>query len=141
VRFWDSSALLPLLVWEPSTAAVQALVTPDVAMMAGWHSRLECAASLAALERDRTLTARAAAEAFRRLDALWSSLYEVQCGERLRLEAMKFLRLHAIRAADALQLGAALVVSRENPASLEFVCLDDRLRAAAMREGFQVLPR
>jgi hypothetical protein len=50
--------------------------------------------------------------------------------------ARRVLRVHALRAADALQLAAALLVSEGNPGSLEVVTLDDRLLDAARREGF-----
>jgi hypothetical protein len=44
------------------------------------------------------------------------------------------------RAADTLQLAASLVWCRERPVGRSFVCLDARLREAAVREGFSVLP-
>ena len=48
------------------------------------------------------------------------------------------LRVHALRAADALQLAAALLASDEEPAGLDIVTLDSRLADAARREGFRV---
>ena len=52
---------------------------------------------------------------------------------------MRLLRIHPLRAADALQLGAALVAAREDPSSLALVTSDDQLKQAAEREGFLVL--
>ena len=49
------------------------------------------------------------------------------------------MEAHPLRAADALQIGAALVVSADDPGGLEFVTLDHRQAAAAEREGFRVL--
>jgi predicted nucleic acid-binding protein len=46
---------------------------------------------------------------------------------------------HPLRAADALQLGAALFAADGDPQSLELVTLDRRLADAARREGFPVL--
>ena len=46
---------------------------------------------------------------------------------------------HPLRAADALQLGAALVVAENRTAPLTFVTFDRRLAEAAEREGFEVL--
>ena len=46
---------------------------------------------------------------------------------------------HPLRAADALQVGAALVAAEESPATLEFVTLDRKLAVAAEREGFRVV--
>lgn len=56
--------------------------------------------------------------------------------EPLREAAVRFLRLHPLRSADALQLAAAFVVAARRPSSLEVVTLDDRFAAAARREGF-----
>lgn len=44
------------------------------------------------------------------------------------------------RAADALQLAAALIACDEQPSLPPFVALDHRLADAARREGFRVLP-
>ncbi|MFZ1888102.1 MAG: hypothetical protein WAU33_08715 [Candidatus Binataceae bacterium] len=49
------------------------------------------------------------------------------------------MRSHPLRAADALQLGAAIVAAEEEPMSLEFVTLDRKLADAAAKEGFRVL--
>jgi predicted nucleic acid-binding protein len=49
--------------------------------------------------------------------------------------------VHALRAADAFQLAAALLWSRGKTTGREFVSFDDRLREAAVREGFDMLPR
>lgn len=57
----------------------------------------------------------------------------------VRDHAERIVRSHPLRAADALQLGAAIVAAEEAPASLEFATLDRKLAEAATREGFQVL--
>ena len=53
--------------------------------------------------------------------------------------AQRLLRTHPLHSADSIQLAAAIVAAELEPASLEFVCLDDRLSEAAMREGFRVV--
>jgi len=58
----------------------------------------------------------------------------------VRSHALRLLHTYSLRAADALQLGAALVACDEKPEALPFVCIDDRLRNAARKEGFRVLP-
>ena len=58
----------------------------------------------------------------------------------LRERAGRLLASHPLRAADALQLAAALVWCDERPAEEGFVCLDRRLRDSARREGFAVVP-
>ena len=62
----------------------------------------------------------------------------MQPTDRLHALAQRMLRVHALRAADALQLAAALLASDEEPAGLEVVTLDSRLADAARREGFRV---
>jgi uncharacterized protein len=52
--------------------------------------------------------------------------------------AVRFLRVHPVRAADALQLAAAFVAAERRPASLEVITFDDRLAVAARKEGFVV---
>jgi hypothetical protein len=56
----------------------------------------------------------------------------------VRRTAERLLRVHALRSADSLQLAAAITAADHNPSTLELVCLDDRLTAAARREGFTV---
>jgi predicted nucleic acid-binding protein len=60
--------------------------------------------------------------------------------DEVRRRAGRLLSTHVLRAADALQLAAALIYSDENPQEEIFVCLDDRLREAASKEGFRLLP-
>jgi hypothetical protein len=47
--------------------------------------------------------------------------------------------VHPLRAADSLQLAAAIIAAEREPTTLEFVSLDDRLGEAASREGFRVV--
>ena len=54
--------------------------------------------------------------------------------------AERLLDIHPLRAADSLQLAAGLLWAQERPAGREFVCLDGRLREAARREGFSIIP-
>lgn len=64
-----------------------------------------------------------------------ASWFEIQPGAALRDHAMRLLRLHPLRAADALQLAAATEFSGGGARGV-FACYDDRLREAAEREGF-----
>lgn len=138
MRFWDTSALVPLLAEEPATAAAQRLYG-DGAALVWWATPVECASAVARLERDGALTPAQSLEAFRRLDALRASWIEIEPGDEVREVARRILRVHPLRAADALQLAAAWLGSERRPGSLPLVTLDDRLRAAAAREGFPLV--
>jgi predicted nucleic acid-binding protein len=138
MRFWDTSALVPLLAEEPSTASAQGLYAEQPAIV-WWATPVECASAIARLEREGALTASQVGEAFGRLDALRGSWIEIEAGDEVREVARRMLRVHPLRAADALQLAAAWLGAERRPASLPLVTLDDRLRAAAAREGFPLV--
>ena len=108
-------------------------------MIAWWGSAVECASALARLERSGALAAGLASQSFARLDALASSWFEIEPVALVKETARRFLRVHDLRAGDALQLAAAFVAAEGRPSSLRIVCLDQRLVVAAQREGFDVL--
>jgi uncharacterized protein len=139
VKFWDASAIVPLLVAEKSTRRLQALAAKDAAMLVWWGSAVECISALARLERNSALNARAMTLALQRLRQLTAGWHEVDPSDEIRETAARFLRVHPLRAADALQLAAAFAAAERRPASLEIVTLDDRLANAAPKEGFAVL--
>ena len=136
MRFWDASAIVPLLLDEPARQALLELLERDASMVVWWASPVECASAIARREREGALGLREAADAFRRLKALSASWSEVVASEAVRNAAMRLLRVHPLRAADSLQLAAAVVAAEGNPGELPFVCLDERLGDAAEREGF-----
>ena len=59
MKFWDASAIVPLLVAEEMTRRLQALAAKDSAMLVWWGSAVECISALARLERNTALNARA----------------------------------------------------------------------------------
>jgi predicted nucleic acid-binding protein len=138
MKFWDSSALVPLFAAERRTKAVQALYTRDSEVVVWWGTPVECASAIARLERDGALSAADAAESFSRLDGFAPSWMQVDPSDEIRESARRFLRVHPLRAADALQLAAALVAAERRPPTLTLVTCDDRLREAAAKEGFLI---
>jgi predicted nucleic acid-binding protein len=138
--FWDSSALIPVLVAEPRSAEMVALLAADQSPALWWAGPVECQSALQRRRREKVVTAAALADALARLDRLAEDVDVVAPTARLREQAGRALAAHPLRAADALQLAAALVWADDSPAGEPFVCLDDRLREAAGREGFRVLP-
>ena len=77
--------------------------------------------------------------ALQRLQQLSAGWHEIDPSDEIRVTAVRFLRVHPLRAADALQLAAAFAAAERRPASLEIVTLDDRLANAARKEGFALL--
>jgi len=136
VKFWDSSAVVPLLVPEAMSRSLQELYDADPVMFAWWGTEIECTSAIARRQRFGPLREDVVAEAFARLSALRAGWHEVEPGDELRESAKRLLRVHDLRTADALQLAAAVFVAEARPSTLEFVSLDDRLLVAARREGF-----
>jgi predicted nucleic acid-binding protein len=139
MKFWDASAIVPLLMAEPSTKTLQGLCEKDPTMIVWWGTEVECASAIARLERDAALDDAAAREAFDRLKHLAHAWHEVDASDPIREAAVRFLRVHPLRAADALQLAAAFVAAERRPSSIEVVTLDDRLAVAARKEGFVLI--
>jgi predicted nucleic acid-binding protein len=136
VKFWDSSALMPLLVAETSTPAATAIMIRDPSVLVWWATEVECASAIARLEREGTLDDAAATLAFERLLGLAASWHEIDASDAVRETAVRLLRVHPLRAADATQLAAAFIAAERRPASLEIVTLDMRLATAGRKEGF-----
>ena len=135
MKFWDSSALVTLVLQQPRTNESRGVLEQDSEIVAWWGSAVECASAIARLHRDGQLSEPAEREARALLDALRLSWFEVQPGDAVREQALRLLRVHPLRSADALQLAAALEWAGAPPQG-DFVTYDDRLRAAAVREGF-----
>lgn len=139
MRFWDSSALAPLIVRQQASGWLRSLYRSDSGVLAWWGARVECESAISRLEREGRLQRRSATAARKRLGLFAATWHEVQPADLLRDNACRLLRVHDLRAADSLQLAAGLAAAEGRPATLAFVCLDQRLAATAEREGFLVI--
>lgn len=138
MRFWDSSALVPLLVHQPVSSEVDRWFAADRAIALWALASTEIASALWRLVRESRLDEAHALAADRRAGELAAASYEVVDLEGVRSRARRLLRTHPLRAADALHLAAALVWCRDRPEGRVLHTLDLRLAAAARREGFTV---
>ena len=139
MRFWDSSAIVPLLVAESFSAEAMAEYESDPEAIVWWATEVECVSALARLEQEGSLGGPAMVDALVRLRGLAGAWREVQPIARVRQTAIRLLRVHGLRGADALHLAAAIAAAEDHPASLPLVTLDGRLAQAAEREGFRVV--
>ena len=140
MKFWDASAVVPLLVAERPSAGLLELLARDQTMLAWWATPVECASAIARREREGALSGPASSAALGKLRAVSAGWHEVLPSEAVRELAQRLLRVHPLRSADSLQLAAALVAADGDPANLDFVCLDERLNDAARREGLRLVP-
>lgn len=141
MRFWDSSALVPLVIAEETSEPLQALFQDDQGVTVWWGTEVECGSAVARLERMGKLTPAEVSDVFEQIQEIAKVWHVIDPVETIRVSAKRFLRVHDLRASDALQLAAAFLAAEGRPASLEVVCLDDRLVTASRREGFKVIDR
>jgi len=139
VRFWDASAIVPLLTVQRSSPSLRSKLDEDAAMVVWWASQIECASAIERLARENLVSPEETSEAYARLGRFAANWDEIDPSAVIREVAVRLLRVHPLRVADALQLAAAYLAADRRPTSLEFVTLDDRLAAAARREGFAVV--
>lgn len=139
MKFWDASAIVPLLVQERQRDAMLAILEQDPVMLVWWSTPVECTSAIARRERDGSMVPSEAAQALDRLRTLKDQWQEVLPSTALRNIAERLLRVHPLRAADGLQLAAAVVAAEREPSTLDLVSLDERLNDVAAREGFRIL--
>jgi predicted nucleic acid-binding protein len=140
MKFWDASAIVPLCLDEPWTPLLTQVLAEDALMMVWWGSMVECWSAFARLRREgifQTSDEEHARAILARFATVWTEILPTQA---VRDHAARSLQWHPLRAADGLQLAAALVWGQGQPSGQPFVCLDHRLRAAAQREGFLLIP-
>jgi hypothetical protein len=129
-----------LCVAEPRSAIARSLLEADPLAAVWWATRTECLSALTRRVRERALAPAGYRAARRVLTALAETWGELLPSEALRATAERLLAVHPLRAADAVQLAAALAWCGGQPSRHAIVALDVRLRDAASREGFDTLP-
>jgi len=137
--FWDTSAIVPLCCWQPKTQAANHAYRLFPKMAVWWATGVECCSALNRLEREQQLTAREKQQSLGALEkyrALWAEVAPLNV---VRDTAEQLLGRHGLRAADALQLAAALVWCNAHPKGKTFIGGDGKLLDAAEKEGFTVV--
>ena len=134
--FWDTSAIVPLIVDEPTTPSMLGILEEDPYQIVWWGTPIECLSALARRQREGTLTMEGYDKAHALLEQLRESWSEILPVDIVRAHAGRLLLRHPLRAADALQLGAALAWTEGAPAGHRFLTLDERLAGAGRGEGF-----
>ena len=140
MKFWDSSAIVPLIVHEKETDYCLKILSDDQEMLIWCLSRLEVMSALCQRVREGNLDERYFQMAKSHLNDLVERAYEVKAIEKVRQRALRLLEVHPLRAAGACQLASALVATQEDPERLVIICFDQLLKNAAMKEGFIVNP-
>jgi predicted nucleic acid-binding protein len=139
VRFWDTSALVPLLILERGTPIVARWLRQDPVVIVWTLTRVELISALARHRREAPRDAAVLIAAQHDLQEAWERWSEVTAVDVVRGQAERIVQTHPLKAADALQIAAALVAVQQNPALHEFVTLDEPQATTAEREGLRVL--
>lgn len=138
--FWDSSGFVPLLFAEKESEYCIQTLSRDREILIWCLTKVEIASALSRRRREGALQTEQHQRVKKRLQLLIESAYQVSALEKTKSRALRLLEVHPLRAADACQLAAALVASQEDPERLAMICFDQRLKQAAMLEGFVVNP-
>lgn len=140
MRFWDSSAVVPLVVQQAASSQADPWFAKDPALVLWTFTPVEVVSGLHRLLREGAVKDDDVRAAENRLQEIVAAAHVVVGVEPVKATAVRLLRVHPLRAADALQLAAALCWARNDPRGRELVTWDERLARAAIREGFSVLP-
>lgn len=140
MKFWDTSAIVSLCVNEPGSSAVKLILVKDPSIVVWWATRTECVSALMRHAREGGVSGTGERQARQVLETLAETWIEVQPTETVRRAAERVLAVHPLRAADAFQLAAALQWCQRQTKDLVLVSFDTRLREAAYKEGFSLLP-
>lgn len=138
MRFWDSSALVALVVDEEETPRRQQALRDDSGVLVWYGTPAEIESAIQRRRREASLPPDQESIAREKLAVLVDMWQEVQATWALRERALRLLRVHPLRAADAFQLAAALIVCEEQTRGFHFHTADQRLATAAAAEGFIV---
>ena len=140
MRYWDASALVPLVVDEPASSLAREWLAEDERIITWVWTRTEIVSAIERRTREGSLLSMQRREVLARFDTFAGNWDEVTDVLAVRSRANALLARHPLRAADAGQLGAALLVQEQLAGPLTFVCLDQRVSLAAELESLRVLP-
>lgn len=135
MKFWDTSALVPLVIEEERSRTMLRLMTADMNVTISFVTRVEIASAVARRLRNEPDMLRHASRLVRALEQSW---IEVDLDAHVLATARRLAHTHALRAGDAIQLACAVGWHAHD--TIQFVTLDHELATAAHSEGFAVLP-
>jgi predicted nucleic acid-binding protein len=138
--FWDSSAIVSLLVADRHSEPARQALRADDHMIVWWGTQVECLSALARTERHGVLSPSDSDGARRDLAILRERWDEVSPIEEVRDRAGELLLRHPLSAADAFQLAAAISWAGGRARGRPFHTYDSELGDAARREGFDLVP-
>lgn len=107
IAYFDTSALVPILIEEPSSQACRRLWDDADDVVAARLAYVEASAALAASRRLGRLTPRQQRSALRGLDGLWAQMNIVEVDQPLVARAAQLTDNLSLRGYDAVHAAAA----------------------------------
>lgn len=133
--FWDSSAIVPLCLQQPSAPAARTLTT-QFGVVVWWVIAVEVRSAVARLIRMGHISSQEQVQAILLLDRLRNDWREIRPNDQVRERAEQLLDRFPLHAADALQLAAAWIWCQGHPHTRQFISGDAHLLDAARTLGF-----
>jgi hypothetical protein len=137
--FWDTSGIVPLCCFQTQTAHARRIARLYARQITWWATAVEVVSSINRLLREGALNAEGRQQAVMRLAYLRQRWNEVQPSDEVRDVAERLLGVHRLKAADALQLSAALLWCGGKARGRPFIGADGDLANAAETEGFRAI--
>jgi len=138
ILFLDTSALIKLFIEETGTADVQHALEAAAAVAVAEITYVEAHSALARMRAGERLSGPGYRAKRSELDEFWSGVVVADISTEVIRRAAELAARHVLRAYDAVQLAAALVVREADETG--FGCWDDELRRAARAEHLTLLP-
>jgi len=136
--YWDSTALVALFVNQQGTKAALDRFAEDPLLVTAWHAVPECASAFCRLRREGHITETELQQLLRELDRQAAHWCIITPGQRLERLTLRLLRVHPLRAMDAIHLAAACLARTDDEPEALFFTFDTRLAEAASKEGFRI---
>lgn len=139
MRFWDSSALVPLVLVEIRSSDMERLLLQDGDIVSAAIAPIEVTSALWRRKHRNELTVaeiQNAEQLFANVSANWRAIEQ---SDEVVERSLDLLSRHQLRTLDAIQLATAILFAGRDR-SLPIVTLDQRLATAARAEGFPILP-
>jgi predicted nucleic acid-binding protein len=135
--FWDTSALIPLCVHQKQSKLASKLFA-GYGIAVWWATPLEIISGLTRLARMKEITRDQFLVGKQREESLAQVWDIVSPSRSILIHARLLVGSYPLRAADALQMAAALGYFENSPKGKVFITADQRLADAADKGGFSV---
>lgn len=140
--YFDTSALLKFYIQEEGSEVVAGLIqdTGSDRISILDITLLELRSAVRRRERQGDMSEGGANQIIDKIRQDETSVYLVQSlDSAVTEEAIRVLDTHPLKTLDALQLAGCLIISRDVPEPMTFVCADTRLINTAALEGLSTL--